>query len=171
MTSRAIWALFMTHSAAALRLRFKLRRCGRLRDWAWKVRSARGREARPASCPAAHPAVAAHRARASVAALQVADFPEDARAAARLAYPASAAEFREARSGSASHLRVECDNDADAAMFPRKISRAAETCCCGSCPPRDSRVRSCRRCSPLAIRRARDVRSPPRAATALAGLP
>jgi hypothetical protein len=44
-------------------------------------------------------------------------------------------------------------------------------CCCGSCRSRRSRAKTCRRCSHSPIRRATDVRSPPRAATALAALP
>ena len=51
-------------------------------------------------------------------------------------------------------LRV---NGADRAMFRRAgglrtFSRAATACCCGSCRPRRSRARACRRCSRPATR-------------------
>jgi hypothetical protein len=48
----------------------------------------------------------------------------------------------------------------------RKFSRGPTLYCCGSCRSRNSRVRTCRRCSPPAIRSATDARSPPRGATA-----
>jgi hypothetical protein len=44
-------------------------------------------------------------------------------------------------------------------------------CCCGSCRPRRSRARACRRCSRPAIRCATNVRLPPRAATMIAAHP
>ncbi len=53
----------------------------------------------------------------------------------------------------------------------QNVSRAAGRYCSASCRPRDNRAKPCRRCSPAAIRPARDVRSRPRAAIALAALP
>src|SRR5258707_12232752 len=51
------------------------------------------------------------------------------------------------------------------------FSRAPIACCCGSCRSRRSRAPACRQCSPPTIRSATDVRSPPRAATAMAAPP
>ncbi len=55
------------------------------------------------------------------------------------------------------------------AQFFGAVIVASAACCCGFFRSRRNRAGACRQCSPQAIRRATDARSPPHAARAMAG--